>query len=100
MRVKHGVDIFGIQPELVLGMLIVDAAFGAYGRDAVLTSVCDGKHSQRSLHYKGMAFDVRTRDVPEDDQDSIVDLIRANLPKDWDIVLETTHLHVEYDRKK
>jgi hypothetical protein len=100
MRLKKGVDVFGICPELVFGMLIVNQSFEEFNAECVLTSVTDGKHSPRSLHYKGMAFDCRTRDLAHGVADAIVDDIRAHLPQDWDVVLESTHLHIEYDRKR
>ncbi len=100
MRLKKGVDIFGIHPELIFGMVVVDQVFQNLGEKAVFTSVCDGQHSNKSLHYKGLAFDVRTRNISKEDQTDIVDVLRYRLPDDWDIVLETSHLHVEYDRKR
>ena len=100
MKVKNTVDIYGLQPELVFGMVVVERVFREHGQGLTLTSVCDGKHSFRSLHYKGLAFDCRTRNITRAEQDGIVDEIRARLPKDWDIVLETSHIHVEYDRKR
>lgn len=64
-------------------------------RPMVVTSGNDGHHMTNSLHYRGLAVDLRTRDFT----DVFASLLRAYLGKDYDVVVERDHLHVELDIK-
>ena len=101
MKLKPGVRINGLRPETLLGILIcqdvwednVDVPF-------VLTSVTDGTHSRASLHYLGCAFDIRTRTLAnEHEKEEMGALLRDSLGADFDVVVERTHIHVEYQPK-
>lgn len=92
----------------VEGMMIaakVYAAFGITGERATITSVMDGEHRDGSIHYEGNAFDVRTWFDDAGNQLSIYDkqklaaALRFALGDDWDVVIENTHIHCEYDPK-
>ena len=61
----------------------------------IVTSGFDGKHSATSLHYKGLAVDLRTRDFT----DEWARYLRNALGSGWDVVVEPDHIHVELDRK-
>lgn len=78
---------------------IVAQVWTARGLTATVTSGLDSTHSANSLHYVGLAEDYRTRDVPADQLSSMVADVRARLGTDYDVVLESDHLHVEYDPK-
>lgn len=96
MRLKQGVRIQGIRPELLLAILIADRAYTAKGGVLVITSICDGKHSATSLHYTGCAFDCRTKSISKEQATMIMSYLKGALPNDFDIVLESTHIHIEY----
>ena len=66
----------------------------------VVTSGREGKHMETSLHYQGRAVDIRRWNVPEADLASVLTDIRRVLGLNWDVVLEKTHIHVEYDPKE
>ena len=108
MRFKRGVNISGLQPETLLGILVTQETYQRHGAELTLTSVLDGRHSKLSLHYQGYAFDCRTKTLPP----GTVQLIYAELktildPLGFDVVLEldqkndrnNEHLHVEFDPK-
>lgn len=97
MKLKPGVDIKGIQPECIVGMMAAQEVCRSLGVPCVITSVLDGKHSENSFHYQGLAFDLRTRDM--DDPEVAKAMLRIALPNDWDIVLESDHLHLEHEAK-
>lgn len=63
--------------------------------DIYITSLRDGNHSAGSLHYDGLAFDMRN---PEP-QIKIAD-IKSHLGPNYDIVVEPNHIHIEYDPKE
>ncbi|MFZ2196863.1 MAG: hypothetical protein WAV13_03955 [Thermodesulfovibrionales bacterium] len=99
---KFGVDIRGITPECVLGILVAAQVYEARGVPFVVTSVKDSKHMAASLHYFGKAFDCRlpsryTHD-PETDKRVHADLKEALGPQ-FDVILESDHIHCEHDPK-
>lgn len=69
------------------------------GAGAIITSGIDGKHMQNSLHYSGRAFDFRTKLLHFEVVKLIVAELKERLGKDYDVILEGDHLHVEWDPK-
>lgn len=65
----------------------------------VITSTTDGKHMQNSLHYKGLAIDVRTMDKTDIQVNQFVNFLKFHFDKTLDIVIEKDHVHIEYDPK-
>lgn len=96
ISIKDSVSIQGMRPELMFGVLVAYDAYTMWGCHFTLTSVCDGKHSETSLHYSGCAFDCRTRDVDPNILDKIVEQIADGLGEHFDVIKEETHLHIEY----
>ena len=101
MDLKPGVKIGGISPELVLAIVVVSEIFRQNNASPfMVTSVTDGKHSEKSLHYRGLAIDVRTRHLTDWKQREIVSMVKIALGLDFDVVLEDDHLHIEFDPKE
>lgn len=103
MKLKSDVDLRGVQPEAVMGMNIVESCYQDLGLELMVTSVKDGKHMATSLHYKGLAFDCRTKGLPLI-LDDFVKKLREKLGPQFDVVLEDVggeneHAHVEFDVK-
>lgn len=67
------------------------------GVPCVVTSLTDGKHSDNSLHYSGEAVDFRTWYFTEQVLEDLAWELQRDLGSDYDVVVEKTHLHVEYD---
>lgn len=85
--------------ELAHYMVIADKlSMELTGKEMVVTSLLDGKHSEKSLHYVGRAFDMRTYIYTPDELKSLVDALRQ-YEDVLDIVVEGDHLHIEIDRK-
>jgi hypothetical protein len=99
VRLKPGVRLYGMRPEIAVGMSMASSVYESHGLDMVVTSVADGTHNRKSLHYKGLAFDVRTRNMDVVQQNAVVTDLERVMPTGWDIVLESDHIHVEYDWK-
>jgi len=56
----------------------------------------------KSLHHKGLAVDIRTRNVPLDLRQGLFRAIYSALnPLGFDVVIEANppHIHIEYDPK-
>lgn len=100
MRLKHGVRMRGIRTELVAAMLAADAACRDADIDCVVTSVTDGVHSRGSRHYAGAAFDLRIRELPPGGAGRLRADLADRLGGDFDVLLEDSHIHVEYDPKE
>jgi hypothetical protein len=71
------------------------------GKEAVCTAIFDGSHKIGSKHYEGNAFDLRTwKSLYNSNQlQNLIQNLSDNLGPDYDIVLHSTHLHIEYDPK-
>lgn len=73
--------------------------FKLFGIYMVITSTTDGKHMRNSLHYKGLAIDIRIKDKSDVQVNQFVNFVKFHFDKTLDIVLEKDHIHVEYDPK-
>lgn len=97
VRVKDGV-VLELHPALVRVLPVIDALHLArYGKDVVITSGLEGPHKKGSLHFRGLAVDLRTRDYPLSAARAFAQELRRGLGEDYNVVLEADHLHVEYD---
>lgn len=100
---KEGVSTRGIRPELVIAILAAKDVYDKYGVPFIITSLTDGVHSPRSLHYAGCAVDLRTRDIRGDHaKRNVCEDIKIALggSLDYDVVLEKDHIHLEYQPKR
>jgi uncharacterized protein YcbK (DUF882 family) len=97
---KEGVRIQGIQPEMCFGLTIVSSNYHAMGYDCVITSANDGEHSEKSLHWAGAALDFRIKHMAEEDRWKLAHILQEALPDDFDVVLESDHIHIEYQPKR
>jgi len=100
MKLKNNtIHIQGIRPELVFALNVTDQIYTSYGQELVITSLNDGKHSRTSLHYIGAAADLRTSYFTTSEIDNIADLIRNKLGVDYDVIVESNHIHLEFQPK-
>ncbi len=76
-------------------MFALMACHWILGPKFVVTSVSEGKHKRKSKHYTGYGMDVRTRNL--DNPKSMRDSIAAVLGKDFDVILEKDHIHIEFE---
>ena len=70
------------------------------GVDLDVNSIDDSAHGPGSLHGDSLALDL---DPGTDRPDHTADLARflaRRLSAPWDVVLESDHVHVEYDTKR
>jgi len=100
-RLKEGVSVSGLRPEILLAWDIADQVYEDYGVDECwLTSGQDSRHKWGSLHFVGLAIDLRTRNIPDNTlKGSITIMTRKHLGKQYDVVLESDHLHIEFQPK-
>ena len=87
----------GVKPKiLVIAAAAANAAWDE-GWDVVITSGTDGQHMVGSKHYSSEALDLRISNIPVLDLPLYVERLRARLGHDYDVVLESDHIHVEFD---
>lgn len=92
---KQGVSLTTLDPVMFFALYQASRAYQLAGAtELVVTSTTDGEHMPRSLHYRGLAVDLRL--PPRASTDEVVSRLKQYLPQ-FDVILETTHVHVEYD---
>lgn len=96
-HVKQGAECRVIKPVLLDALLRLTLLYHQYEQVLVVTEISGGTHKTGSLHYKGYAADLRTRDFPAWQLPHVLDAIQLELGHDWDIIQETDHFHIEYD---
>ncbi len=98
--IKKGVEAQGLQPEILLAIMEAREVYRDLDAELIITSLLDGKHMKGSFHYKGLAVDLRTRHLSKTDRALAAARIRLALGPEYDVVLEKTHIHLEYDPKE
>lgn len=101
MKVKdESVNIWGLEREMRPAMREVENVWNHNGHEAVITSARDGMHSAGSLHYYGLAIDVRNKYFTETEKKKVFAEIHDILyPLGFDVIEHTTHIHIEFDKK-
>lgn len=100
MLLKLGVDISRLNKEIRRTLPKVDRAVSRFKDEAVITSTFEGTHSPGSLHYCNDAYDLRLpRALLSHELGELRAEIQRVLGKDYDVVLEKNHFHIEYDPK-
>lgn len=100
---KNDVTMAGIKPEAVLAIIAVNGVYKRLSIKHTITSITDGKHSEGSLHYSGFAFDNRTwaddqgSQLSHSEKQFLASELRKALTDEFDVVVESTHIHVEFD---
>lgn len=100
MKLKEGVIPQGLTPEILLGIIIANDVFKFFGHESVITSLLDSKHSHTSLHYCGNAVDFRVKHVARDKWELVTEKIKERMTPDYDVILESDHIHIEYQPKR
>lgn len=99
--IKPGVDLRGLCPQMVLAYMIAMQVYTEKaGVPCVITSGSDGKHVPNSLHYKGKALDFRTNNLRPEQVHPVFLALKEALGAQYDTVLESDHVHCEYDPKE
>ncbi len=98
LKFKPGVSLLGMQPQMNCVFLSAEPIWYSQGADLVVTSVTDGAHSRGSRHYIGCAVDLRKHDLR--DPEAAAKRLGEALGDQYDVVLESTHIHVEWDPER
>jgi len=96
MLIKAGVDISRLRPEIRKKLNeIARRVWSIEKEELIITSTWEGVHSEGSLHYADLAVDIRRHK----NGNLVRDTLQYKLGMDYDVVLESDHIHIEYDPK-
>src|SRR5512143_496945 len=88
LLLKSDVIPHGIRGEILLAIMVAEGIWRRYDLDLMITSLYDGTHMTGSLHYKGLAVDLRTKGTNLSDR--LFKDVRAALPVSlYDVLLES-----------
>jgi hypothetical protein len=98
---KTGTNANGVQPPTWYAVGVAEVVYKNHGMVLVVTSLTDGVHpDKKNIHGLGLAADIRTRDIPTEVLAVIFkELVEILDPLGYDIVIELSHIHMEYDPK-
>jgi len=97
MLIKAGVDISRLRPEIRKRLNeIARRVWSIEEKELIITSTYEGNHSEGSLHYANLAVDIRREKLG----DLVRNELRDKLGVNYDVVLASDHIHIEYDPKK
>ena len=106
MKLKQGVTIVGLHPRLHNALKTVcEPVWIAHGQELVVTegvAPCrledpTSPHMEWSLHSCGCAVDLRTHYFSMAERLSVAEELVEKLGPGYDVVLERTHIHIEWD---
>jgi hypothetical protein len=99
--IKASVDLRGITPQMAIAYTIACHIYWERCQvRCVITSASDGVHGPNSLHYKGKALDLRTNNIPRHALPALHADLKTALGPQFDVVLESDHIHLEHDVKE
>lgn len=96
MQTKDGVKLDKLQ--FVMRPVLVEAEeiWQENGRELVITSTTESVHSAGSYHYYGLAVDLRTNYFDEVTKQKVYKKLQEKLEGRFRVVLEKTHIHVQF----
>ncbi len=97
MKLKSGVRLLGIKPELLIAIQVANDIWSKYGQELVITSGVEGAHKVGSKHYSGYGVDLRSRYFSENTKTKVVQELKDSLGSEFDVISHKTHIHIEYD---
>jgi len=99
MKIKKGVRIFGMSPEIQACFGVVERVWRELDNydNCVLTSGTEGQHSRGSEHYKGDAADFRVWGWNDAERAEAAERLRGYLSEEFEVFDEGNHIHVGFD---
>lgn len=99
--VKDSVKFKRITREVLQILKFALSVWSIYDKTPTITSAHDSHDNRpKSLHNKDLALDFRIRDLTKTEIRNIIKDLRSFLSDKYDIVLESDHIHIEWDNGK
>ena len=108
IRKDESVKLDRLQECMRPALRIICKVYSQFGQNQVMITagneVFDENgvwiHSPESLHPYGLALDIRNNVFPDEDKLIVYKMLRDELkPLGFDVIMHSTHIHVEYDPK-
>lgn len=99
MLLKLGVSIDRVSRPIRRSFNKIDNVFRKYNLEPVVTSTYEGSHSPSSLHYDTEDFGAIDLRRVKKAEPGIIEDLKKELGKDYDVVVEESHIHCEFDPK-
>ena len=96
MIIKDGAILSGLDIRMRAALKIADKIYKDYDQELAITSGLDGTHSVGSLHYYGLAIDIRTRYFNDATKNAVYVALKQELQNNYVIILEKTHIHIQW----
>ncbi len=103
IALKHSVKLKDLQPQIVLAIQIAEGVWVKYGSPLLVVTSCnDSTHKEGSFHYRGLAVDLRIKNISEANQPVLVKDLMVMLGPEYDVIWEdamgpNAHVHIEWD---
>lgn len=101
IKIKTGVVFKEFNDPFIRVLNALDGLGTLFGKPRTITSANDGKHMKTSLHYENLAWDTRTRDLPEDKKQRFLFELKTRLGSGFIVLLERPgepeeHIHIQF----
>lgn len=96
------VSLIAVSPQIVFADQVMTGIFAAHDLDCEVTSGSEGRHGYGSLHFIGNGRDyslAAANKIAAVTADNIVREAKAALGREFDVVNEGDHVHVEWQPK-
>lgn len=100
LRFEPTVRIVNFTEQLSRILHLVSAWSFVARIDVVVNSVDDGAHNRGSLHGYSLAIDLDTEGDRAEHLPILHGYLARHLPPGFDVVLEPSHVHVEWDTNR
>lgn len=96
MLLKAGVDISKLRAPIRKKLNTIKTIIRKIeDKELVVTSTYEGTHSAGSLHYAHLAIDIQKNTRVK----QTIAALKIKLGVKYDVIEETSHIHIEYDPK-
>lgn len=99
LRFKPEVRIGVVNPHLVEMLTLASLWSAQHGTDVQVNSICDPAPGRvaNSLHPFDLAIDIEPIGNATTDRQALAEYFRRHAGPDFDVVFESSHVHVEWD---
>jgi hypothetical protein len=95
---RNDLWVTGLKPEMVPVQIVLLDIGQDTGLKITISGVMEGDHAQKSRHWSGMAIDCFCEPWNAANRSALVASLKARLPdRLYDVIDETTHVHIEFD---
>lgn len=100
MIIKPGVKIAGLSIDMQLALDWAEEVFENHQHTLIITEAyAETGHMKNSKHYSGNAVDIRIWNLGVDTHRVFGQIKRGLDDYGYDTILESDHIHIEYDPK-